>query len=300
MAYELDPGQYRLILESLPDGVYAVDADRRIIFWNDGAEKITGYLRHQVIGRLCCDNLLMHCDENERVLCEWGCPLLATIRDGHPRDSHLFLRHNDGERVPVWVQDIAVRDRGGRIIGAAESFYIRKHEMEREPRANAAPGAPSPYNGVSDHDEMESFLRTSLQDVASHCVPFGVLIIGIDAMPHFLKTHGSEAAHKMLATVAATLARGLREGDLIGYWEEDRFLAILLDCSAAALACVAWRLKKIAGAVGIPWWGDRLSVTVSVGGTLAGRLDTAQSVLERVQQAWQSTGSKGSCGVEIV
>ena len=50
MAEELDPSYYRAILESLPTGVYVVDPERRILFWNDGAEQITGYRRHEIIG----------------------------------------------------------------------------------------------------------------------------------------------------------------------------------------------------------------------------------------------------------
>ena len=41
---ELDPKPYRDILEGLPNGVYVVDRDRKILFWNDGAEQISGYL----------------------------------------------------------------------------------------------------------------------------------------------------------------------------------------------------------------------------------------------------------------
>jgi len=51
MSEALSPTHYRIVLESLPNGVYVVDTERRILFWNDGAEQITGYLRQDVIGR---------------------------------------------------------------------------------------------------------------------------------------------------------------------------------------------------------------------------------------------------------
>src|ERR1700732_4030777 len=101
MAEELDPSYYRAILESLPTGVYVVDPERRILFWNDGAEQITGYRRHEIIGRLCHGGPLMQCDENNKLLCESGCPLVATMHDGKPRVAEIFLRHKDGQRVPV-------------------------------------------------------------------------------------------------------------------------------------------------------------------------------------------------------
>ena len=41
------------IVDSIAEGVYIVDRDRRIGFWNKGAERITGYARAEVVGSRC-------------------------------------------------------------------------------------------------------------------------------------------------------------------------------------------------------------------------------------------------------
>ncbi len=56
---------FRAALESLQTGVCMVDQDRKICFWNDGAEKITGYLRQDVLGRFCGEILLIKFHENK-------------------------------------------------------------------------------------------------------------------------------------------------------------------------------------------------------------------------------------------
>lgn len=43
-----DPEIYRSVLEHLETGVYIVDRNRRVRFWNEGAEQITGFLRQDV------------------------------------------------------------------------------------------------------------------------------------------------------------------------------------------------------------------------------------------------------------
>jgi len=48
-----------LTLDTIFDGVYIVDKERRIVFWNKGAEEITGYSAKEVCGRKCSDNILM-------------------------------------------------------------------------------------------------------------------------------------------------------------------------------------------------------------------------------------------------
>ena len=43
-------------------------------------------------------------DENNHILCGWDCPLLGAMHDGRSRDATVFLRHKDGQRVPVSVR----------------------------------------------------------------------------------------------------------------------------------------------------------------------------------------------------
>ena len=61
-----DPRVFEAVVDSLETGVYLVDHDRKIVYWNRGAERISGYKRHDVTGRYCRDDLLVHCDENEK------------------------------------------------------------------------------------------------------------------------------------------------------------------------------------------------------------------------------------------
>jgi PAS domain-containing protein len=78
------------ILDELYDGLYLVDTERRIKFWNKSAEIITGYLRTEILGEFCQDNRLNHVDDSGRKLCEDGCPLADTLADGQRREAELF------------------------------------------------------------------------------------------------------------------------------------------------------------------------------------------------------------------
>ena len=52
-----DPRVFEAVVDSLETGVYLVDHDRKIVYWNRGAERISGYKRHDVTGRFCRDDL---------------------------------------------------------------------------------------------------------------------------------------------------------------------------------------------------------------------------------------------------
>lgn len=50
------------ILDNIYGGVYYVDKNRKIKYWNKEAEKITGFSKEEVIGEYCYNNILQHVD----------------------------------------------------------------------------------------------------------------------------------------------------------------------------------------------------------------------------------------------
>src|SRR5947209_15078725 len=94
----------RAVIDSLDTGVFLVDLNRRILLWNRTAEKISGYLRHEVIGRFCHDNILEHCDESLSTLCGSACSLDCAMKDGARKEGEVYLRHKKGHRVPVNIR----------------------------------------------------------------------------------------------------------------------------------------------------------------------------------------------------
>jgi len=112
---------YLEILNNLYEGVYIVDKDRRITFWNKSAEDITGFSADEMQGRSCFNNLLNHVDAEGNSLCLGGCPLHKTILDGMDREAVVYLHHKNGHRVPVVVRTVPLVIEG-EIAGAIEIF----------------------------------------------------------------------------------------------------------------------------------------------------------------------------------
>ena len=71
----------RGILDAVSDGVYVTTAEREIVFWSKGAERITGYSSDEVLNKHCYDNILVHTDVLGKNLCFDGCPLQKLHRD---------------------------------------------------------------------------------------------------------------------------------------------------------------------------------------------------------------------------
>lgn len=282
-----DPSVYRAVLENLPTGVYLVDEERRIVFWNTGAEKITGFLRQEVVGRFCRENILVHCDEANALLCGAACPLTDTISDGRPREVDIYLRHKDGYRVPVRVRTAPIRDQDGVIIGAAEDFEERAVAPDPNCRLinPSAEVCVEAATGLPAQDWMSARLDESLAQFTEHHVQFGILRIRLDQMNDWKGRGGQQVVNVMLRAVAQTLRSLLPPADLLGRWGEDGFLAIVASADSNRLEKLGARLKKIVNCVAIKWWGDYTPIKVSLGSAAVTTGDTPTSILQRAEES---------------
>lgn len=114
-----------VILDSLSDGVYVCDRERKIVYWSKSAERITGWLAEDVVGRRCLDDVLCHVDKDGHRLCgEEFCPLHRSIVTGTSTNVPLivFAQAKAGHRVPMQVSVAPIRDAGGEVIGGVETF----------------------------------------------------------------------------------------------------------------------------------------------------------------------------------
>jgi diguanylate cyclase len=85
--------------------------------------------------------------------------------------------------------------------------------------------------------------------------------------------------------MARTLRNTVWATDFVGRWSEDQFMVILSGCDESSLRVVSERILKMMASATIQWWGEELSVIISIGrtGALAG--DTIASLMRRAQQS---------------
>lgn len=125
------------VLDSVSDGVYVTDTERRIVYWNEAAERITGWPASEIVGKQCYDDTLCHVDKDGHRLCgEEYCPLHRSIVTGQPGTVPfvVFAQRPEGERVPLQVSVAPVRDASGAVVGGVETFRdlsAEIHDIER-------------------------------------------------------------------------------------------------------------------------------------------------------------------------
>jgi diguanylate cyclase (GGDEF)-like protein len=181
---------------------------------------------------------------------------------------------------------LVLRDGLGSRIGTAAVFHP----------ADSLDALPHGYAGedgkvAESQTDLEDRLSIEFEDSKRDGLPFGVLWVGVDQAHELRKTHGAGGCQAMLQKVEHALAQGLRPSEEIGRWGEDEFLVIAHERSAEMLGAHGKMLAGLARTADFRWWGDQVSVTVSIGAAQIDndRDETLAQLLERAREAFQSS-----------
>ena len=296
-----NPEIFRSILETLPTAVYLVDRHRKILFWNQGAEEITGYLRQDVVGRFLRDHLLEKDDEVDVDSNPFD-PLGLAFRDGKSSTASVSILHKEGYRVPIVLRTVPIRDERGGVIGVAECFEKNISASDRTRRLMPAMelGCIDAMTGVPARTFMEKQLRKQLAICAERDAHFCILLIQVDGLDHVREVRGWGVLPDILRVVVHSVENSLRPTDMVGCWTESQFLALLTGCRESHVESVANRIRKIIGQSEVEWWGDKFSVTASFGGAGNRTEDTLEILVERAKRSLLESIAAGGNRVTVV
>lgn len=281
MPLSVDPAA---VLAALSHGVYVVDTERRITYWNAAAAEIAGYDAEQVLGARCRDGLLDHVDDEGRVLCGDRCPLLQTMVDGRDRTVRVYLHHRDGHLKPVQVSAAALRDADGTIVGAVETFSDETDFHATRSRATELERLSllDPLTEIGNRRYLDECLDTHFADVGSgRC---GLLMIDVDRFKRVNDTHGHDVGDEALRIIARTLSHGVRADDVVARFGGEEFVVVTETDDAEALVRLAERLRVLIRSSRIPTPSRRVRLTASIGAALALPGETPTALLRRADE----------------
>ncbi len=269
-------------LNTLHEGIYFTDQERRITYWSQGAERITGYTVAEVLHKPCSE-ILMHVNNDGVSLCTAMCLHEQTLRNDSVMDANVFLHHKDGHRIPVTVTITPFKDAHDRVVGAVEVFrdasstvaaLQRLQELESMIFIDA-------LTELANRRYIEMSIRGRMEEMVRYEWPFGILFMDIDNFKRVNDCYGHQAGDDVLRVVAKTLISTTRSFDLVGRWGGEEFIAILANVDIDKLEFVANRFCMLVEQSVMTSGRDTIRCTISVGATLARNTDTLESLIER-------------------
>jgi diguanylate cyclase (GGDEF)-like protein/PAS domain S-box-containing protein len=286
---------YKRILDSIYDGVYLVDPDRRITYWNSGAERITGYRPDEAMGRRCQDNFLVHLDGQGNSLCHDGCPLSWTMANERPLETEVYLQHRDGYRVPISVRASPIRDGTGRVVGAVEVFSdnSRVAAMTDLNKELQQLSLLDHSTEVGNRRFLEQQLMARLDEQDRYGWRIGVLFVDVDNLKEINDRNDHIVGDRVIRMVARTLVNGIRSFDIVGRWGGDEFVVLIVNVDEGQLHAVGEKLRRLIESSGFTEGGVTIHVTISVGGVLAAAGENPEAVIRRADRLMLASKTAG-------
>lgn len=299
----MEPRFYIDVMDHITDGIYFVDNDGCITYWNQSAERISGHNADAVVGSCCRNNILVHVDQSGNVLCNTEfCPLFKTLATGQIIElDEVFLLHKNGFRIPVMIQTIPFRDENNKIIGAAELFQENpvQPNLNRELTYLREQSLLDPLTNVGNRRFAERCLTECFHQYQKYDRPFGVLFLDIDHFKTFNDHYGHETGDKVLQMVAQTLFKSIRSFDNISRWGGEEFVIIIPNINSEILLFIGEKIRGLIEKSVLTYKDHPISVTVSIGGTLCQKEDDPLSLMHRADELMYHSKQTGRNKVTI-
>jgi diguanylate cyclase (GGDEF)-like protein/PAS domain S-box-containing protein len=285
------------LLENLYDGVYFVDRERRILYWNKGAERISGFAAGEVVGQFCHANILDHVNEDGRHFCHDGCPLTEAVTRGKSSVTRVVLKHRDGRRIPVDVSVMPAIDDDGQVLGGVEIFrdassVVALETTLREMRDLAERDS---LTGLANRRHLDEMLRLQHEVFRRTGQPFSVIMADVDHFKRINDTCGHQAGDQALIAFAHELETTCRPHDIVGRYGGEEFLVILRETMLADALVVADRMRQATPRASLAAMAPQ-EMTASFGVAEADQFETADDLTRRADSAlYQAKESGRDC-----
>ncbi len=282
-----NPKLFRHLVEDLPVGIYIVDQERRIRFWNHGAEHLTGHLAHDVVGHVF-EEIVQACDRRGNSLSGERCPVTMTMSQRQPQQCTVFYLHKNGHRVAVRIRTRPLLEYGD-TIGGATVLFQEAFMYREESSGPSMYGCLDATTGIPSRRLTRAVLNECMASVEESHLGFGVLRIRMLGLEEFRAKHGPQSVVPFLRTAAQTLRNSLDAENFLGCWGENEFLVVLPSASPMMVAMTAEILWNLLSHSEVTWWGDRFLVEAEVDYAVA----TGGSDLESLLREMKPSHSKG-------
>jgi diguanylate cyclase (GGDEF)-like protein/PAS domain S-box-containing protein len=282
------------LLDNMQDAVIFIDASRKVVYWNLGAERMTGISGKSMRQRLFVPASLQLHDENQKTIDEAHCPIATALASGVQWFRRLNVMGREGRLIAVDAQAAPVVDAAGVVVGLTLLLHDVSSEISLEERCNSLhdKATKDPLTQAANRAEFD---RVSAEFVKAHREtkrPCSLIMTDIDRFKSVNDTYGHQAGDQVIQAIAQMLKNFSRSGDLVARYGGEEFALLCADCDNATAAQRADEVRVAFSMMRHSALGNRC-VTASFGVTEIQPGDTSETLLRRADRALMNAKESG-------
>ena len=274
------------LLDTMHDAVIFVDAYLKVLYWNQGAERLTGISGKSMVSQNFSPSLLKMCDEREKAIADGECPVAQAVKSGVQWQRRFHISGRGGKSSPVDVHAVPVVDDAGIITGATLLLHDVSSEISLEQRCQNLHdlATQDPMTKVANRAEFDRVLKEFVSAHRETKRPCSLIMTDIDRFKTINDTYGHQAGDHIIQAIAHLMKTFCRAGDLVARYGGEEFVLLCADCDNATAARRAEEVRVAFGLMKHEALGQRC-VTASFGVTEVQPGDTPETMLRRADRA---------------
>ena len=198
------------VLDSLKEGIIAHDLNRRIFFFNQEAERISGYERQEVVGK-DCHKAFGHPFCGGR--CQFGEDASGITENG---EHTLTITTKSGELRRVEMSITRMKGDSGELVGVLTSFRDVTDLFSLQLQA----GKLTSFGNIIGQDHKMYTIFKHIRDVSSYDYPVhisGETGTGKELVANAIHNESSRSGAPFVPINCGALPEGLIESELFGH-----------------------------------------------------------------------------------
>ena len=274
---EADNGFAVNLMQFLVVPTFVLDAQGRVLVWNQACERLTGLPASEVIGT----------QEHWRGFYDAPRPCLADLvaQNRVSEISALYAAHDEssdqsfgvhaenwcmmprlGTELYLAIDAGPIYDAKGKLLAVVETL----RDISAQKKAQSELERLSTYDGLTGIVNRRGFdtrLSSEWSRASREHTPLSLLMIDIDYFKVFNETYGQQAGDECLKKLATSLSKAaFRPSDLIARYGGEEFAIVLPAIDEEGARVVAARVRNAVALLAIPHsGGEGGMVTVSIG-----------------------------------
>ncbi|WP_416306459.1 ammonium transporter [Neptunicella sp. SCSIO 80796] len=213
------------ILNSAMDSIVSIDLTGCILEFNPSAEKMFGYLKHQVEGLNFID-LFVQQSEQQNIRDSLSHKFSASQGLLRNRRNSIHLCRSSGDIFPAEIT-ITGAELGGELKNEF-TFHVRDVTRQQKLQDKLKSMAYSdPLTGLYNRTYLIDRLNRIIRQPEGSNTLLAVFFMDLDRFKKINDTLGHNAGDDLLREVASRLSRVTRQSDVIARWGGDEFVILI-------------------------------------------------------------------------